>query len=100
MFYVPVGRDVSLKDVPIPDYHVHCALKLYTRECFAAIGGMKEGLGWDTIDETYARMNGFRTRSLATVVARHHRPAGSAPGTLRGRARAGRCAYIVRYGLA
>ncbi len=35
-----------------PDYHVRGALKLYSRECFDAIGGIEERLGWDTIDET------------------------------------------------
>jgi glycosyltransferase involved in cell wall biosynthesis len=83
----------------IPDYHVHGAVKLYGRDCFDAIGGVPERLGWDTIDETYARMRGFRTHSYASLVARHHRHWGSADGRLRGRARHGECAYIVRYPL-
>jgi glycosyltransferase involved in cell wall biosynthesis len=82
----------------VPDYHVRGALKLYSRECFTAIGGIEERLGWDTIDETYARMNGFTTRSLNEVAARHHRPVATRNGTLRGRARHGQCAYILRYG--
>lgn len=82
----------------VPDYHVRGALKLYSRECFGAIGGIEERLGWDTIDETYARMNGFTTRSLSEVAARHHRPVATRGGTLRGRARHGQCAYILRYG--
>lgn len=81
----------------VPAYHVRGALKLYSRECFEAIGGIEERLGWDTIDETYARMNGFTTRSLAGVNARHHRPVATRNGTLRGRARHGQCAYILRY---
>src|SRR6185437_13741145 len=40
--------------IPIPDSHVHGAVKLYRRECLEAIGGIPERLGWDTIDETYA----------------------------------------------
>jgi poly-beta-1,6-N-acetyl-D-glucosamine synthase len=83
--------------VRIPDYHVHGAVKLYRRSCFEAIGGIEERLGWDTIDETYARMGGFQTRSLTEVVARHHRPSATADGALRGRARHGTCAYILRY---
>jgi biofilm PGA synthesis N-glycosyltransferase PgaC len=82
----------------VPSYHVRGALKLYSRECFAAIGGIEERLGWDTIDETYARMHGFATRSLPELAARHHRPVASRGGTLRGRARHGQCAYILRYG--
>lgn len=82
----------------VPADHVRGALKLYSRECLAAIGGVQERLGWDTIDETYARMRGFETRSLPGVQARHHRPVATRGGALRGRARHGECAYILRYG--
>ncbi len=82
----------------VPAHHVRGALKLYSRECFEAIGGIQQRLGWDTIDETYARMRGFETRSLPELAARHHRPVATRGGTLRGRARHGQCAYILRYG--
>lgn len=82
---------------PGPTHHVRGALKLYSRECLAAIGGIEERLGWDTIDEVSARMLGFATRSLPGLAARHHRPVGSRGGVLRGRARHGRCAYALRY---
>lgn len=82
----------------IPAYHVRGALKLYSRECFEAIGGIEERLGWDTIDETYARMRGYTTRSVPEITARHHRPVATRGGALRGRARHGQCAYILRYG--
>jgi poly-beta-1,6-N-acetyl-D-glucosamine synthase len=95
----PSGIGGAWKIVTAPSYHVHGALKLFTRPCFEAVGGIQERLGWDTIDEVYARMRGFRTeRSLDTVV-RHHRPSGSADGKLRGRYRHGACAYISRYSL-
>lgn len=83
----------------IPPHHVHGALKLYSRDCLEAIGGVQERLGWDTIDETYARMRSFRTRSFPDLVARHHRPVATASGALRGRARHGRCAWIAHFGL-
>ena len=78
-------------------HHVHGALKCYSRECFEAIGGVQERLGWDTIDGTYARMRGYTTRSFTDLVSVHHRPIGSADGVLRGRARHGECAYISHY---
>ncbi len=81
----------------VPAYHVRGALKLYSHECFEAIGGIEERLGWDTIDETYARMHGFATRSFPELAARHHRPVATRGGALRGRARLGQCAYILRY---
>jgi hypothetical protein len=92
----PGGR---WRTIPIPAHHVHGAVKLFRRECLEAIGGVPERLGWDTIDETYARMRGFETYSFADLLARHHRPHGSADGRLRGRARHGECAWILHYGL-
>jgi hypothetical protein len=79
-----------------PEHHVHGALKCYSLSCFEAIGGVEERLGWDAIDQTYARMLGFRTRSFSHLVATHHRPSASADGTLRGRARHGEVAYVVQ----
>ncbi len=93
-----IGERELFERVPVR-HHVPGALKCYTIECFLAIGGMQERLGWDTIDEVYARMHGFRTRAFPDLVAVHHRPWGSADGQLRGRARHGRCAYIVGYPL-
>jgi len=83
----------------IPDYHVHGAVKLFTRDCLRAIGGVPERLAWDTIDETYARMRGYESHSFPDLVARHHRHWGSADGRLRGRARHGECAWILHYSL-
>lgn len=83
------------RQIPIPAQHVHGAIKVYRRECLEAIGGVPERLAWDTIDETYARMLGFKTLSISQLVARHHRHWGSANGRLRGRARHGECAWIL-----
>ena len=89
--------DGGVRRISIPRHHVHGALKCYSRECFERIGGVQERLGWDTIDGTYARMRGFTTRSYTDLVSVHHRPLGSADGTLRGHARHGECAYIAHY---
>ncbi len=91
------GR-AQVKQIP-ESYHVSGALKCYTRECFEAIGGMHQRLGWDSVDETYARMHGYRTRTFNELVGVHHRPWGSADGVMRGRARYGMTAYIVQFPL-
>jgi GT2 family glycosyltransferase len=94
----PAPAPQRWKVVEIPhEHHVPGSLKCYSLPCFAAIGGMQERLAWDTLDETYARMLGFRTRSFADLVALHRRPHASADGTLRGRARHGQCAYIAHF---
>jgi biofilm PGA synthesis N-glycosyltransferase PgaC len=85
--------------ITIPGYHVHGAVKLYSRSCLEAIGGVEARLGWDTIDETYARMAGLKTATFPDLLARHLRPCGTAGPVLRGRARYGECAHIVRYSL-
>jgi len=92
------GEHRRMESVPT-SHHVPGALKCYTLQCFVAIGGMPERLGWDTIDEVSARMRGFQTQTFPELIAVHHRMWGSADGILRGRARHGRCAYIVHYPL-
>jgi poly-beta-1,6-N-acetyl-D-glucosamine synthase len=91
--------DGGYRPIRIAGNHVHGALKCYSRQCFEAIGGVQERLGWDTIDETYARMRGFTTPAFADLVSIHHRPVASADGVIRGRARHGECAYIAHYPL-
>lgn len=83
--------------INVPRTHVLGSLKCYSRACFTAIGGIQERLGWDTIDGTYARMRGFHTHSFPELMCVHHRPIGSADGTVRGHARHGECAYIAHY---
>lgn len=78
--------------------HVRGALKLYRRDCFEAIGGVSERLGWDGIDEVLARMHGFETRSFEDAEALHHRHTGSADGRLRGHARWGEAHWILHHG--
>ena len=85
--------------IPIPSHHVHGALKTYALECLLEIGGLQSRLGWDSIDEAYARMHGWITCSFEDLSAVHHRPLASRDGVLRGRARHGACAYITHQGL-
>jgi biofilm PGA synthesis N-glycosyltransferase PgaC len=89
----------GMRRIKIAGSHVHGAVKLYTLPCFEAIGGVQELLGWDTVDETYARMRGYKTVSHRDVVSLHLRPLGSADGTVRGHARHGACAYIAHFQL-
>lgn len=91
--------DGSMRRIKIAGSHVHGAVKLYTKDCWAAIGGVQELLGWDTVDETYARMRGYKTITHRDVVSLHLRPLGSADGTVRGHARHGACAYIAHFQL-
>ncbi|MGH7987233.1 MAG: glycosyltransferase family 2 protein [Candidatus Binataceae bacterium] len=85
------------RQVRLPVYHTRGAVKMYSTACFAAIGGLESGQGWDAIDEASAMMRGFKTRSFPHIDAFHHRPQGSAGGLYVGRFNTGRAAYRVGY---
>src|SRR5262245_52371908 len=68
-----------------PRFHAPGPLKMYSAACFTAIGGLKSGLGWDTIDDMCALMRGFRTSHFPHIRGFHHRPQGAASGALRNR---------------
>jgi len=83
---------------PCAANHVRGALKLYSSACFAAIGGLRERLGWDGIDQVLAGMHGFETRSFADAEALHYRHTGSADGRLRGHVRWGEAHWTLHHG--
>ncbi|HEY2053322.1 MAG TPA: glycosyltransferase family A protein, partial [Solirubrobacterales bacterium] len=91
-------RQGEWQPTPSAREHVRGALKLYTAACFADIGGIVERLGWDGIDETLARMHGYKTRSFDDAGALHHRETGSADGRLRGHVRWGEAHWILNHG--
>ena len=84
------------REIRSPGFHTRGAVKMYSRACFEAIGGLASGLGWDTLDEALAMMLGFKSRSFRHIRAYHHRPQGSAGGYLKGNLAAGRAAYNGR----
>jgi biofilm PGA synthesis N-glycosyltransferase PgaC len=93
--YEPEGA--AWREVRSPSFHTRGAVKMYSRACFEAIGGLSAGLGWDTLDEALAMMHGFKSRSFRHIRAYHHRPQGAAGGHLRANRAAGRAAYNVGY---
>jgi len=85
------------REINVPSFHVRGAVKMYSGRCFAAIGGLESGLGWDTIDELHAMMLGFHSRHFGHIRAYHHRPQGTAASLWRARLAAGRAAYRSGY---
>jgi len=80
-----------------PLFHVRGATKIYSRACWDAMGGLRAGPGWDTIDEFKANMLGWRTRSFPNVEALHRRPTGAAEGVWRDAVKNGRAEYFSGY---
>lgn len=85
------------REIRVPQFHTRGAVKMYSAQCFLAIGGLEAGLGWDTVDEAHAMMLGYKTRSFRHIHAQHHRPQGSASKAWRGHLASGRAAYRSGY---
>jgi len=60
----------------MPDDHVRGPAKMYRKECWNDIGGLKKVLGWDTLDELKAQVLGWETRSYKELVLIHYKPIG------------------------
>jgi glycosyltransferase involved in cell wall biosynthesis len=87
--------DGSLTRQRCPAGHVEGQNRFYRRACLDAISPVPPILGWDTIDETRARLEDWQTRSfvLGSGDVVHLRRMGSYNGVLRGYRRAGWAAY-------
>lgn len=92
--YEPDGSE--WREIRQPEFHTRGPAKLYSIECFTAIGVLDPDVGWDTLDEARAMLRGYRTRSFRHIKAKHHRPQGTASGW-RARMAAGLAAYRVGY---
>lgn len=92
-----VERDQAGTPVPhrCPRGHVEGATKFYRRACLQDISPVPPILGWDTLDEIRARMNGWRTQTfeVPSGAPEHLRRMGSYDGILRGFRRAGAAAW-------
>ena len=72
-------------------------MKLYSRSCWTAIGGLIKSTGWDTVDEVHAAMLGLRTRSFLDIKVIHYRPTGAAAGSWQDNVKNGRADYVSGY---
>jgi hypothetical protein len=83
--------------IHIGEGHVHGATKFFRRACWEDVAPIPPILGWDTIDESTARMRGWRTQSFEMPDGdpEHLRPRGTYDGLLRGYRRWGECSYAL-----
>lgn len=82
---------------PMDKDHVRGAIKAYSKACFKAIGGLKNAMGWDTVDELLARFHGFTIQTDATLKVKHLRPTGKSYNPKAKRLQ-GKAMYTMRYG--
>lgn len=89
------GRWVKEK---VAYWHTMGAMKAYRNSCFQSIGGIKEVMGWDGIDDMTAMSKGWETKQLPLAV-KHLRPMDQASDPVDLKMRQGRSYYQRGYGL-
>jgi glycosyltransferase involved in cell wall biosynthesis len=82
---------------PMDKIHVRGAFKAYSKKCFDAIGGLKNAMGWDTVDELLAQYHGFKISTDENLHVKHLRPTGKAYNK-KARLLQGKAMYTMRYG--
>jgi len=78
--------------------HIRGALKAYRKECFNAIGGLKNTMGWDTVDELLAQYHGWSIKADSSLKVKHLKPTGKAYSKT-SKYNQGEAFYKMRYGL-
>lgn len=78
--------------------HVRGPIKLYYRQVFELMGGLRPGVGWDTVDGLLCQFHDFEVKTDATLKVKHFRPTGHGYSTTNYRAK-GEALYKMRYGL-
>ncbi|MGY8913645.1 MAG: glycosyltransferase family 2 protein [Flavobacteriales bacterium] len=82
---------------PMDNDHVRGAFKSYRKGCFLAMEGLRNAMGWDTVDELLAKFHGFTIHTDERLKVKHLRPIGKAYNK-RAKLLQGKAMYTMRYG--
>lgn len=79
--------------------HLRGPIKAYKKACFQSIGGLKQSIGWDTVDVLLAQYHNWEVCIDEQLAVKHLKPTGQ---NYAGEARykQGETFYKLRYGLA
>ena len=77
--------------------HIRGALKAYRKACFEEIGGLKNTMGWDTVDELVAQYHGWKIQTDTSLHVKHLKPTGKVY-TQTAKFKQGEAFYKMRYG--
>ncbi len=76
---------------------VRGGVKLYSKNCFKDIGGLKNAMGWDTVDELLAKYYGWNICVDTNLHVKHLKPTG-AKYDKSAKYKQGEAFYALRYG--
>ena len=78
--------------------HMRGPIKLYYRQVFELMGGLRQGVGWDTVDVLLCQYHDFEVKTDPSLIVKHLRPTGHGYSTKNYRAK-GEALYKMRYGI-
>jgi len=78
--------------------HVRGPIKLYRKTCLEAMGGLRLGTGWDTVDVLLAQYHGFQVQTVGDLTVKHLRPTGYGYHS-KNYSTKGEALFKMRYGL-
>jgi len=95
--YIEKKKEWVLESLTNKD-HIRGALKAYRKECFDQIGGLKNEMGWDTVDELLAQFHGWEIHTDNHLKVKHLKPTGKAYSK-KAKWKQGEAFYKMRYGI-
>jgi cellulose synthase/poly-beta-1,6-N-acetylglucosamine synthase-like glycosyltransferase len=78
--------------------HVRGPIKSYRKACFKDIGGLKNSIGWDTVDVLLAQYNGWQIQTDKNLHVKHLKPTGKTYGK-NTKYLQGEALYKMRFGI-
>ena len=97
LLYVKKGADWIYENISDKN-HIRGPIKLYHKACFNRIGGLRPGVGWDTVDILLAKYHDFDTLTLPELKVKHLRPTGHGYSTKNYQSK-GVAMYKMGYGI-
>ncbi|MEO9512017.1 MAG: glycosyltransferase family A protein [Flavobacteriaceae bacterium] len=97
LLYIKKGEDWVYENIANKD-HIRGPIKLYHKACFSKIGGLRSGVGWDTVDVLLTKYHDFGTLTDSSLHVKHLRPTGKGYNAKNYSAK-GEALYKMRYGL-
>ncbi len=75
LLYIPQGNDWTYENISDKS-HIRGPVKLYRESCLNAMKGLRESVGWDTVDVLLANYYEYRTKTVQNLEVKHLRPTG------------------------
>ncbi|PKA83434.1 glycosyltransferase involved in cell wall biosynthesis [Ulvibacter sp. MAR_2010_11] len=94
--YVEKNDSWKLENLTNKD-HIRGALKAYRKECFVQINGLRNAMGWDTVDELLAKYHGWEVKTDTYLHVKHLKPTGASYSKA-SKYKQGEAFYTMRYG--